>query len=165
MIRILNQDFAKEVKRELRKKSNGFNKVVVNYYIDNENKNGTLNITIWNSTEVVKEMETQIEFDWRIVSIGLRDGNPVRRIVFSLNPTDTIIDIITHDHYVECYKNAYGWDFSIREYKNDKVSFSRPYHISMIHFYNATRNKSSRLTESCFDGFEIIYTDKLGRRM
>ena len=159
MIRILNENFAKHVKKELRKPSNGFNKVVVRYYIKNETKNGKLIIEIHNSFDVVKSFETLIEFDWWIKSMGINDGKDVERIVFALYPTDCILDIILHDHYVECWQNAYGWDFNICP-KENTVPNSTPYHISMITFYNAKKTKSSRFKENCFEGFEVIYTKK-----
>ena len=155
MIRILDENFAKKVKRELRKPSNGFNKVVVRYYIKNETKNGKLTIEIHNSFALINSFETMIEFDWRIISMGLNDGKEVERIVFAINPTDCILDIILHDHYVECWQNAYGWDFQICP-KEDTVPNTTPYHISMITFYNAKRSKLLRFKENCFEGFEVI---------
>ena len=158
MINILNENFTKEVKKELHKKSNGFNKVVVNYHIDNENKNGTLSIAIWNSIEKKTEITTPIKFDLRLNSMGIRDGRPIRRIVFELYPTDYILDIITNDHYIECWGNAYDWTFTIHE--QNKVPNPTHYHISMICFYNTKRNKSSRIQQNCFNGFEMIYTEE-----
>jgi hypothetical protein len=159
MIKIMEQDFAKKVKRELRKKSNGFNKVVVRYNIKNETKNGTLTIEIWDSFDMIKSFETSIVFDWWIISMGLHDGKKVEKIVFSTYPTDCILDIILHDHYVECYQNAYGWEFQICPKENEAPNFTQ-YHISMITFYNAKRTKTIRKQESCFYGYEMIYTEK-----
>lgn len=160
MIRILNEDFSKQVKRELRKPSNGFNKVVVRYHINNETKNGTLTIEIWDSFNMIKSFETPISFDWwTIISIGLHDGKKVEKIVFSTYPTDMILDIILHDHYLECYKNAYGWEFQICPETDKETNYTR-YHISMITFYNAKRTKTIRKQENCFYGYEMIYTEK-----
>ena len=154
MIKIYNPDFAKEVKKELRKKSNGFNKVVVEYQINNDNKRGLLTISIWDSFTILKKFETEITFFSRKCSMGLHDGKQIRRVCFSLYPTDAIFDIITQDHYIECYQNAYGWDFRIQDKEPNYTS----YHISMITFYNAKRSKSSRIQENCFYGYEIINT-------
>lgn len=154
MIKIYNPDFAKQVKTELRKRSKGFNKVVVTYQINNDNKRGLLTISIWDSFTILKEFKTEITFASRKCSMGLGDGKQISRICFSLYPTDCIFDIITHDHYIECYQNAYGWDFRIQ----DKEPNYTNYHISMITFYNAKRSKSSRIQESCFYGYEIINT-------
>ena len=162
MIRIMEEDFAKQVKRELHKRSNGFNRVVVRYNIKNETKNGTLKIEIWDSFNVIQSFETSIIFDWRICSMGLHDGKCIERIVFTLYPTDTILDIITQDHYIECYQNAYGWEFQICPEENKEPNYTH-YHISMITFYNAKRTKTARIKENCFYGYEIIYTEKENR--
>lgn len=162
MIKIMEQDFAKKVKRELRKPSNGFNRVVVRYDIKNETKNGNLSIEIWNSFAMITKISTSIVFDWRMISMGMNDGKPIEKIVFQLCPTDTILDIIIHDHSVECWQNAYGWEFHICPKENEVPNFTN-YHISMITFYNEKRTKTAKLKENCFYGYEVIYTEKENR--
>lgn len=158
MIKILNPNFAKEVKRELKRKKFFSQDVWVYYTIDNSTKTGTLTIKIYKGNDIYTEISTPIEFDSRQISHGIRDGGSIRRIVFSVYQTDTVLDIITQYHYLDAWKNAYDWDFKV--YEKGKVKSDTFYHISHIDFSNAKRTKSTRIQGVCFDNGEMIYLEE-----
>lgn len=155
MIKIMNPNFAKEVKKELKRHKTFTQDIYVSYYIDNSTKTGTLTVKVYNG-DVSTEITTAIEFDYRIVSCGIRDGKPINRIIFNVHPTDMVLDIVTQDHYVEAYKNAYNWEMKV--FEEGKTPNNTFYHISMIDFHNAKRTKSTRVQMVCFDGCEMIVT-------
>lgn len=158
MIRIQNPNFSKEVKRELKRKKFFSRDVWVYYTIDNSTKTGTLTIKVYKSTDTYTEISTPIEFDSRLISHGMRDGGSIRRIVFSVYQTDTVLDLITQDHYLDAWKNAYDWEFKV--YEKRKVKADTFYHISFIDFSNAKRTKSTRIQGVCFDYGEMIYLEE-----
>lgn len=155
MIKILNENFAKQVKKELRKKTRFSRDVGVFYTINNENLTGTLTIRFYDG-DVSTEICTPIEFTYRIASNGIRDGKEIKRIVFNVEPMDTVLDIITQDHYLDAWRNAYGWDMQIVE---KGVTKDTLYHISHVRFYNEKRTKTTTIKSVCFNGYEMIQTD------
>lgn len=156
MIKILNENFSKQVRKEVRKRTCFSRDVYVYYTIDNENKKGDLTIKFYNSIDVTTEISTPIELSWKLVSNGIHDGKSIKRIVFKIAPIDMVLDIITKDHILEAWRNAYGWDMQIIEKGIQKDTL---YHISHIHFYDAKRSKSTTIKEVCFDKVEMIYTE------
>lgn len=155
MIKILNENFAKQVKKELRKKTRFSRDAYVFYTINNENRTGTLTIKLYDG-DVSTEIGTPIEFRSRKVSLSIQDGKQIKRIVFNVEPVDTIFDIILQDHFIEPWRNAYGWDMQIIE---KGVTKDTLYHISHIRFYNEKRNKTTTIKSICFNGCEMIQTD------
>ena len=156
MIKILNENFAKQVRKELVKKKRIYSDVYVHYNIESERK-GTITIKIYDGFDECTEISTDVEIYRRITSNGIHDGKPIKRIVFKTYPTDTVLDIITHDHIIESWKNAYGWDMQIID---NGITKDTMYHISHIHFYNANRSKSTTIKEICFNGYEMIQTEE-----
>ena len=157
MIKILNQDFSKQVKNALRKASRYTKDVYVHYSINNAAKNGTLTIKIYDGIDILTEIRTDIEFDSKLMSYAIKDNKGIKKIVFHVYPTDMVLDIITHDHYFEAWHNAYDWHMQIVEKGKKKDTL---YHMSHIHFYNEKRSKSTCIKQICFSGSEMIYTEE-----
>lgn len=152
MIKILNENFEREVKKELRRHKKISSEVFVTYNIDNASKTGTLIIRMYD-LNVLTEITTPIEFENKIISHGFKDGKSINKIVFCVNPTDIVLDFITKNHHLDAWKNAYNNQIKIIE---KDVLKDATYHISMVDFYNARRTKSTRVQMICFDGYEMI---------
>ena len=156
MIKIVNENFCKQVKNALRKASRNTKDVYVHYTIDNVAQNGTLSIKIYDGIDVMAEVYTEIEFDLRLISFAMGNSRPIKRIVFNVYPTDMVLDIITHNHHFNAWHNAYDWHMQIVEKGKKKDTM---YHMSHIHFYNEKRTKSTCIKQICFNGCEMIYTE------
>lgn len=156
MIKIINENFCKQVKNALKKTSRYTKDVYVHYTINNENKCGKIVIKIYDGVDIATEISTLIEFNHKIMSSSVGNNREVKRIVFGIRPTDMVLDIITHNHYFDAWQNAYDWHMQIVEKGKKKDTL---YHISHIHFYNEKRTKSTRIEQICFSGNEMIDTE------
>lgn len=152
MVKVLKSEtFSKEIRKHLQKHKVYFRDVYVKYNIDNENYNGNITIKVIDVNDVESEISTPIKLTDRLFS----HGKPVHKIMFGVRPTDMVFDIITKDHYLEPWQNAYRNQLQVIE---DGKAKDCLYHISMIDFHNEKRNKSTRVQEICFDGYEVIKT-------
>ena len=82
MIKILNENFAKQVRKELAKKKRFSTDIYVYYYIFNESKNGILKIRIYDGINLFSEVSTPIELLWKVVSNGIHDGKYIKICIF-----------------------------------------------------------------------------------
>ena len=160
MIYIENKNFRKEVMKLLKAKHNMAWKAIVTYAIDNTNKIGTLSVRVNEKLcQRHEEIATSIRFDYPINDQSYTSKErSVYKICFEAYLTDVLFDIITKQHFVECWKNTYDNTIKVIEDGEEKDC---EYYISSIRFYDEKRNKSTQIKEICFSGYNIIYAKEI----
>lgn len=160
MIYIENKNFAKEVRKLLKVKRHMAWKATVTYLIDNAGKYGTLSVRVNEDLcQKYTEVVTTIGLDRPIHDLSYQSaGKSVYKICFEAYLTDVLFDIITKPHFVECWRNAYDNNIKFIEDGEEKDC---EYYISSIHFYNEKRNKSTKINEICFSGYNIIHAKEI----